>query len=197
MIINSEILDTYLSKGNIENHENGWLFEYLEKVSGQTLFHPPAYSPEEIDMIRRIAAQIRTEIQSFRPNNVELWDLLFPGWTKMIGGISINLIVGLPPGYDALTLQIAHKSPQIVYDVGNWLAYQNQVIADVTNNLLTHELAAAAGNYYEKFGAMLGMLYLTGRWLEKGNAGVKEAFDGGWQHFASKAITMDGGQIHV
>lgn len=175
-------------------------------------------------------------------------------------------------GYDALALQDESGRPIAVYDIGNWLPYQNMVISDVVNNLLTHELchvcikavfpdlkkvymsgsyievldaiafnegfahllafenkdisqvdwksekfkkvfvdsietmkraileedtskqkqyiqASNTGSYYEeKFGAMVGMLYLADVWLNNGIIGLKKIFDEGYSNFVSKAI---------
>lgn len=45
-----------------------------------------------------------------------------------------------------------------------------------------------AGSYYEKFGAMVGMLYLAHEWIKNGNYGLKRVFDEGYHGFAAKAI---------
>lgn len=275
MIINSEIFDFYLENGNINKYKEDWIFKYLGILNGgMNVFEEPSYSQENIKTMKKIAIEIRKQIDNFEPNNVEIWNLLFPNWKKVISDVFIYFIVGLPKGYDALALQDENGHPIAVYDIGNWLIYEKMVISDVINNLLTHELshvcinaafpdlmntymsgtylegldgitfnegfahllsfknrnislvdwkseefknifadvvetmkkalleedtskqkqyiqASMAGAYYEKFGAMVGMLYLASEWLKKGNLGLKKIFDEGYYNFASKAIKND------
>lgn len=275
MIINSKIFDFYLENGNIDKHKDDWLFQYLEVLSGGVnVFEEPSYSQKDIKTMTKIATEIRKQIDNFEPNNLEMWNLLFPNWKEIISEVVVYFIVGLPEGYDALALQDESGNPIVVYDMGNWLIYKNMVISDVINNLLTHELchvcinaafpdlrntyiagtylegldaitfnegfahllafenknissvdwksekfrkvladtvetlknalleedtskqkqyihAAMAGSYYEKFGAMVGMLYLANEWLKNGNLGVKRIFDEEYHNFASKAIKND------
>lgn len=275
MIINSEISDFYLENGNIDKYKENWLFKYLERLSGGTIvFKEPVYSQKDIQTMIRIATEIRKEVDNFEPNNIEIWNLLFPNWEENISDVVVYFIVGLPQGYDALALQDESGNPIAVYDIGNWLVYQNMVISDVVNNLLTHELChiciksvfpdlrntyisgtylegldaiafnegfahllafenknissvdwksekfrkvfadaietmknalleedtskqkqyiqtSMMGSYYEKFGVMVGMLYLANEWLKSGNLGLKTIFDEGYRNFASKAIKND------
>ncbi|WIV11548.1 hypothetical protein [Proteiniborus sp. MB09-C3] len=275
MIINSEIFDFYLENGNIDKYKENWLFKYLEGLSGDmNIFKEPSYSQKDIQTMIRIATEIRKHIDNFEPNNVEIWNLLFPNWGEIISDVVVYFIVGLPQGFDALALQDESENTIAVYDIGNWLAYQNIVVSDVINNLLTHELchvcinaafpdlkntyisgtyvegldaiafnegfahllafenknissvdwksekfrkiytdtvetmknalleedtskqkqyiqASTMGSYYERFGAMVGMLYLANEWLKNGNLGLKKIFDEGYRKFASKAIKND------
>lgn len=272
MIINSEIFDYYLENGNIDKYKEDWLFKYLEGLNnGANVFEELSYSQKDIQTMIKISTEIRKQIDNFEPNNIEIWNLLFPNWEEIISDVVVYFIVGLPQGYDALALQDKIGHPIAVYDIGNWLIYQNMEISDVVNNLLTHELchvcigaafpnlktiylsgtyleglnaitfnegfahllafenkniesvewqsqkykkvyessvetmknalieedtckqkqyiqASMAGHYYEKFGAMIGMLYLANEWLKYGNLKLKKVFDEGYSNFASKAI---------
>lgn len=272
MIINSEIFDYYLENGNIDKYKEDWLFKYLEGLNnGANVFEELSYSQKDIQTMIKISTEIRKQIDNFEPNNIEIWNLLFPNWEEIISDVVVYFIVGLPQGYDALALQDKSGHPIAVYDIGNWLIYQNMEISDVVNNLLTHELchvcigaafpnlktiylsgtyleglnaitfnegfahllafenkniesvewqsqkykkvyessvetmknalieedtckqkqyiqASMAGHYYEKFGAMIGMLYLANEWLKYGNLKLKKVFDEGYSNFASKAI---------
>lgn len=141
MNIESEIFDFYIKNGHIDTYKGNWLFRHLEELSsGMNAFEEPSYSLTEIQTMKKIAVEIRKEIDYFEPNNIEVWNLLFPDWEESISNVVVHLMVGLPKGYDALALQDENGRPLIIYDIGNWLAYQEHVISDVTNNLLTHEL---------------------------------------------------------
>lgn len=272
MIINSEIFDYYLENGNIDKYKEDWLFKYLEGLNnGANVFEELSYSQKDIQTMIKISTEIRKQIDNFEPNNIEIWNLLFPNWEEIISDVVVYFIVGLPQGYDALALQDKIGHPIAVYDIGNWLIYQNMEISDVVNNLLTHELchvcigaafpnlktiylsgtyleglnaitfnegfahllafenknnesvewqsqkykkvyessvetmknalieedtckqkqyiqASMVGHYYEKFGAMIGMLYLANEWLKYGSLKLKKVFDEGYSNFASKAI---------
>ena len=238
---------------------------------GINIFESPSYSQKDIQTMTRIATDIRKEIENFEPNNIKIWNLLFPKWEEVISDLVVHFIVGLPQGYDALALEDDNGNPIAIYDIGNWLIYQNMIISDVINNLLTHELChvcinaafpdlsniyitgtylekldaitfnegfahllsfenknilsvdwksekfskiftdtfeimenalleenpskqeqyiqtSMAGSYYDKFGAMVGMLYLANEWLKSGNFRLKEIFDEGCYDFASKVI---------
>ncbi len=78
MIINSKIFDFYLENGNIDKYKEHWLFNYLEGLSsGMNVFKELSYSQKDIQTMIRIATEIRKQIDSFKPNNVEIWNLLF------------------------------------------------------------------------------------------------------------------------
>lgn len=272
MVINSDIFDFYLKNGNIDKHKEDWIFKYLGKVSGiESILQEPSYNQDEIKIIKRIAMEIRKQIENFKPNNLEIWNLLFPNWEEIISEVVIYFIVGLPNGYDALAFRDEQGKPIVVYDIGNWIIYKDMSILDVVNNLLTHELShvcihdvfpeihhvyltgnynegldaiafnegfahllafenkniasvdwksekfhkifkdnveklkiaileeevlkqkqfikeSTSGSYYEKFGAIVGMLYLANEWEKNGNFGLKKIFDEGYYNFASKAI---------
>lgn len=272
MLIDSDIFDFYLENRNIDKHREDWIFKYLEKVSGmESVFEEPSHTQDEIKIMTRIAIEIRKQIENFKPNNLEIWNLLFLNWEKIISGVVVYFIVGLPSGYDALALRDEQGKPIVVYDIGNWIIYKDMSILNVVNNLLTHELChvciddvfpeihniyltgsyhegldaivfnegfahllafenkniasvdwksekfqeifkdnveklkaailekevskqkqfiqeSTSGSYYEKFGAIVGMLYLANEWGKNGNLGLKKIFDEGYYNFASKAI---------
>lgn len=188
MKIESEIFDFYIKNGHIDTYKGSWLFRYLEKMSNDTIaFVEPSDSLEDIQRMESIAAEIRNKVDYFEPNNVEIWNLLFPDWKQSISNVVVHFIVGLPKGYDALALQDEDGGPHIIYDMGNWLAYQEHVISDVINNLLTHELSHIC--IQRSFPGIM-TTYLSGTYLEGLDA---ITFNEGFAHllaFENKDISL-------
>ncbi len=65
---------------------------------------------------------------------------------------------------------------------------KNALLEEDTSKQKQYIQTSMAGSYYEKFGAMVGMLYLANEWLKNGNLGLKKIFDEGYCNFSSKVI---------
>lgn len=48
--------------------------------------------------------------------------------------------------------------------------------------------AANTGEYNQKFGAMMGMIYLGQQGMESGNLGLKKIFHQGYERFATRIL---------
>ncbi len=274
MRINSEILEQYLESGNIEVARKQDVLQYLKSEAVENHWDEElSYTGEELKVMEKIAKELRKGMESFSPNNLELWETLFPNWKEITKDVMVYLLVGLPKGYDALALHDEQGSPIIIFDVGNWLAYKELNIGDVMGNLLTHELGhiciyhafpqleetssmeyqeqlnaicfdegfahllsfenkeidsilwneerfgkiykdsvstmrlalmeedrnrqeeyieySMTGRYEDKFGAMMGMLYLAQEWINSGNSGLKVLFHKGYEGFLVKILVKD------
>ena len=51
--------------------------------------------------------------------------------------------------------------------------------------------SSMTGKFDEKFGAMLGMLYLAQEWIKRGNLGLNELFQRGYEGFLSRILKSD------
>lgn len=177
MIINSEVFDYYLENQNIDKYEDYWLFKCLSGLSGEmNVFKKPSYSPEDIQTMARISKEIQIQVKDFKPNNIEIWNILFPKWMEAISDVTVYFIVGLPEGYDALALRDESENSIVVYDIGNWLIYKSMNISDVANNLLTHELCHVC--IHSVF-PDIKKIYMSGTYTECLNA---IAFNEGFAH---------------
>lgn len=266
MRVNSTVLDKYLEDGRIKEAQTDPLVAHvIENVIGVYKDDTLIYSRDEQKIMIRMADEIKAEIKDFTPNNEKLWNLLYPNWREIIKDVTVHLVVGLPKNYDALALEDERGNPAMVYDMGNWIIYQNMNLRDVVRNLLTHELAhlcnyvsfpklkelslmgyqeklnaisfdegcahllsfenkdissvdwqeekfekvfkesldlmkeaqletdsvkqdefiekSMTGNYYEKFGAMIGMIYLANQWMKHGDRSLKNIFEEGHRNF--------------
>lgn len=273
MKINEEILEGYLENGRIEEGVNQNLIHYLRmKTSGNQEDVDLNYSKDEKEFMRSIAAELRSGIEEFVPNNLVLWETLFPDWKERMKEVTIYLLVGLAKGYDAVALADKMGNPIMVYDIGNWLIYKDLNLREIIGNLLTHELchiglhhiypelrdtsvmtykerlnaisfdegfahllsfenqdissidwdeekfekifmdskktmegalmekdqdkqeefiqASMTGAYQDKFGAMLGMIYLARQWTDHGNKGLVVLLQEGYKGFLSRVMEM-------
>ncbi len=269
--INSRVLDGYLEDGHIgEAQKDSMVAHVINNVIGAYQDDVLTYSSEEQKIMRRMADDVKAEIKDFTPNNEKLWNLLYPNWREIISEVTVHLLVGLPKNYDALAIDDEKGNPTIVYDMGNWVIYQNLNVGDVVQNLLTHELAhvcnydtypklkeislmgyleklnaisfdegfahllsfenkeissidwqedrfekifresldvmkeallendsskhdqfiekSMIGSFHEKFGAMVGMMYLAKQWMKHGDRSVKNLFDEGHQKFLDSIL---------
>lgn len=271
MLINTDIVSHYLESDNLKTCQNHSFMKYVaKKAIGLDEIPRLSYSKEDKKNILEMTKVITNQIESFYPNNLELWQDLFPKWKEIASKVTVHLVVGLPKNYDALALQDENGGSIIVYDVGNWLIYKDLDLRKVIGNLLTHELAhlciyqnhpklleistmnyreklnaisfdegwahllsfenreissvdwndvkfrscledsietmiealgenrprkqeefifaANTGEYYQKFGAMMGMIYLGQQWMESGNLGLKNIFHQGYEGFIPKIL---------
>lgn len=157
MRIRSEILDAYLRGESTETFSDHWIVQTVGKFlpQGQPAYTPPDESPEAREAIGRISHEIKQAVDGFVPNNVGVWDALFPAWEGIVGTTAVNMVVGLPDMCDALALPDPAGAIQVVYDLPNWLLYEGKHdISSVVGNLLTHELChVCIGAIYKSINA--------------------------------------------
>lgn len=179
MLVNTEIISHYFHTGGLGACQKHSFMKYVAKQAiGLDEIPKLGYSKEEQKTIQEMSRVIEDELESFTPNNHELWQMLFPKWQVMASKVMVHLVVGLPKNYDALALQDENGDPMIVYDVGNWLLYKDLDLSKVIGNLLTHELAHLC--IYETYPKLLDTSTMS--YIEKLNA---ITFDEGWAHLLS------------
>lgn len=84
---------------------------------------------------------IRDSIKNFEVLNKKVWDILFPNWKKQIEYISVDLEVGLPKVYDAVTDYNEQGNARIILNMDCWIEYME--ICDLKKTataLLNHEI---------------------------------------------------------
>lgn len=258
--VNDLIIEDYINNSLLK-HQKDWYFS----------IHPfSEVSIDKKEVIKEIAQVFKKEIDDFIPLNQNVLTLLFPNYNQI--DVPIDLIVGFPDPYDAVTITGPDQKTHVIMDIHLFSNYNlpKDRYRSIIKNFITHELThvliqdyyqniiketdyiaqlnaivfdegfahllsfnglelndqawvidnqedfysnsikklnnaklasdvneqkeylleANAGSYYDKFGAIAGMLYLRNVYIEKGTAGLKEEFQLGYRDII-KRITEE------
>ena len=140
MTINDKLVRAYLDSENMEAYRNKWFFEALE--AGKSSFECPTQNAETVKNVQTLLHTIQNAAQDFHPANAAVWDALFPNWQAI--PVAVDLIVGYPRPYDAVTVKDQLGRTHIVLDLIRWCDYGLPKDAEgVVRNLLAHEMTHA------------------------------------------------------
>lgn len=94
-----------------------------------------------MEAVGRIYLEIKEIVEDFNPCNIDIWAAIFPEWRRIIGEVTVNLIVGYPEPNDATVLKAPDGCNHVLLDLGLWVKYEGHCnMRSVIHNLLTHEL---------------------------------------------------------
>jgi len=132
--ISVELVRDYLN-GTLQAHADEWYFNpprFLTVPSGDDSTKGKILSCLEA---------ILTQLDHFTPINRAAFDELFPMWENE--ELIVDLIVGFPSPYDAITEKAPDGKTHVVLDVYQLASYDlpPEQISSVINGLLTHEFA--------------------------------------------------------
>ena len=120
----------------IEKYKDRWYY----KIDGIG-YKMPNYDYEDRKKVEKCYNALISELKDFVPCNVLIWDSIFPNWKRIIVNVKVNLIVGFPEPYDAVTEKDPDGITNIIFDMSQWAQYMdNNDIRDIARNLITHEL---------------------------------------------------------
>jgi len=134
VLINDVLIKDYIN-GKLKTHSNEWYFNpprFLTEPSGDDSIKSKILFCLEV---------IQNKLEHFTPLNQPAFDELFPMWenTELI----VDLIVGFPSPYDAITEKAPDGKTHIVLDVYQLASYDlpPERLSAGVNDLLTHEFA--------------------------------------------------------
>ena len=140
MTFNDQLVRAYLDSKDMEKYRDEWFFGALE--AGKNVFEYPAKGAETAENVETLWRMIQSVTQDFRPANAAIWDTLFPDWPSI--PVHIDLIVGFPKPYDAVTMKDESGQAHIVLDLIRWCDYGLPKNPEsVARNLLAHEMTHA------------------------------------------------------
>lgn len=164
MRIDSTIVQAYISGANLCKYKNEWFFSgsTLDVDLGKNIFTLPPDDDSLRESVRNIAQCFRRVVEKFEPVNRPIWDALFPDWQEK--ETVVDLIVGFPEPYDAVTMKSPDGQTHLIFDLICWNKYGSMAnFNEIIRNLLTHELTHfLIGCYYpEADAAVESPNYLT------------------------------------
>ena len=164
MYIDSSIVQAYISGEDMRRYENEWFFSSsaLDVDKGKNIFTLPPDDTTVRDEAGQLVKCFQYGVEHFKPVNQPIWDALFPDWQKIQP--VMDLIVGFPEPYDAVTMKGMDGRIHLVFDLICWRKYVGKVDLDKTiRNLLTHEMThlLIGENYPEADAAMESLDYRT------------------------------------
>lgn len=137
--IKTEMTDAYLSGSDLDRYRDSWFFFLFSEKKNQSCFTAPPMDEATKEIVRMLRDRIIQEAKQFRPVNPDIWDFLFPGWETALP--EIDLIVGFPPYYDAVTEYDPQGKIHILFDLVCWKSYANKEnLRQIIRNLVTHEI---------------------------------------------------------
>lgn len=140
MTINDQLVRAYLGSKDMEKYRDEWFFGALE--AGKNVFEYSAKGAETAENVETLWRMIQNVTQDFRPANAAIWDALFPDWPSI--PVHIDLIVGFPKPYDAVTMKDESGQTHIVLDLIRWCDYGFPKNPEsMARNLLAHEMTHA------------------------------------------------------
>ena len=140
MTISDNLVCAYLNSESMEKYRDEWFFGAFE--AGENVFECPEISEQMAENVKTLLRIVQNVAEDFHPANVEIWDALFPDWQAI--PVFIDLIVGFPKPYDAVTVKDAQGQTHIVLDLIRWCDYGLSKDAEgVVRNLLAHEMTHA------------------------------------------------------
>ena len=158
MTINDQLVRAYFDSEGMEKYRDEWFFGALE--AGKNVFECPPWSAQMAENVETLWRMIQNVTQNFQPANGTIWDALFSNWPSI--PVHIDLIVGFPKPYDAVTMKDAAGQTHIVLDLIRWCDYGlPKNVEGVVRNLLAHEMTHAfiAARYPEADAASDGTDY--------------------------------------
>lgn len=140
MILDAQIVDTYLAQGNIDKFKTHWIYTAVGqgKFKGKNIFTKP--SSRNSQNVKMLYAEIKQCLAHFEPFNRGLWDILFKNWSSVLQRVKVYLTVGLPEPNDATVIKSPSGDNVIILDVGCWIKYLGHTdITQLVRNIITHE----------------------------------------------------------
>jgi hypothetical protein len=138
MIINTEILDTYLSEKSLEGIKNHWIFNSI--VEEQYLIEEPTGIDEH--KLRAVYKMLIEKLKNFEPLNKCLWQQFF-GDMQIPDTICVYLIVGSPEPYDAMVRKDEEGNNCVILDLVRISSYSEDIakLSDIVSSFVTHEIS--------------------------------------------------------
>lgn len=163
MHIDSSIVQAYISGMDMCQYEKEWFFfsSALDVGRGKNIFTLPPDDDVIREEVNRLEFCFRQGAEHFDPVNRPVWDALFPDWQKIQP--VIDLIVGFPEPYDAVTMNAPDGQTHLVFDLICWRKYAGMAdLNRIIRNLLTHEIThlLIGKNYPEVDAALDSSNYL-------------------------------------
>ena len=141
MYINDSIAQAYILGEDMRHYEKEWFFSgsTLDVDRGKNIFTLPPDDNATRDEVKKLVNRFQYGVEHFEPVNRPVWDDLFPDWQKIQP--IIDLIVGFPEPYDAVTMRETDGQIHLVFDLICWRKYAGMADLDkIIRNLLTHEI---------------------------------------------------------
>lgn len=164
MNIDDKIVKAYISGENVCGYKNEWFFSgsAIDAGSEENIFVLPSDDDSMRSSVSETEHCFRRVIENFEPVNRPIWDALFPGWQEKQA--VIDLIVGFPEPYDAVTAKSQDGRTHLIFDLICWNKYRStENFDEIIRNVLTHEFTHfLIGCYYPAADAALESAdYLT------------------------------------
>ncbi|BCJ95069.1 hypothetical protein acsn021_26380 [Anaerocolumna cellulosilytica] len=168
MILNTEIIDSYLLDGDIEKFREHWIFKIREFDS---VPYKSEYTSSTIEAnVKKLYKEAKNCLLSFTPYNEEIFSTVYPGWCELIEKLEVYVIIGLSDARDATVMIDPQGKEVIVFDLGCWAKYYDKIdIRGIIRNLITHaitylctcnllpdiHMAAESGDYKTRLNASI------------------------------------------
>jgi hypothetical protein len=138
MIINTEIIDTYLNEKSLEGIKNHWIFNSI--IEGQYVIEETNRIDE--DKLRAVYKILIDKLKSFEPLNKCLWQQFFGG-IQIPDTICVYLIVGSPEPYDAMVRKDKQGNNCVILDLVRISSYSEDIskLSDIVSSFITHEIS--------------------------------------------------------
>ncbi len=134
MKIDTSIILGYFDKES--DYKNHWLFNNILN-DGSYTFEQPSY----VNYKKVVDLYFKTLdcLKNFIPNNIHLFEKLFPNYKNILDNCNVIIAVGCPSPYDAMTRDYNGET-FIIFDLLQFLAYDEKNINSTITTLITHEL---------------------------------------------------------
>lgn len=157
MRINSSIVQAYVSGEDMSKYQKEWFFSssVLDVDIGKNIFTLPPDDDSIRESVKEIEHRFYKAVENFNPVNRAILDMLFPNMEKIQP--VIDLIVGFPEPYDAVTVKAPDGQIHLVFDLICWRVYAAMTdLNEIIRNMLTHEIThLLIGTYYPEVDAAL------------------------------------------
>ena len=122
-----------------DDFSDHWVFSKLTS-DGTLRFSRPA--PEMRERVADFHQKLIQNFKDFEPFNKKYFDLLFPGWDKLLESTKVVFIVGSPEPYDCFVRENGGES-YVFFDLICLLGYQieDTRLEKLISGLMTHEFA--------------------------------------------------------
>lgn len=140
MHIDSSLVQAYTSGKDMHEYKTAWFFSSstLDVDLGRNIFSLPPDDDITRETVCQLETQFRQCCENFVPVNRPIWDVLSPGWQEIQP--IVDLIVGFPEPYDAVTVTAPDGKTHLVFDLICWKKYaERKDLNEIIRNLLTHE----------------------------------------------------------
>lgn len=140
MILNTEIIDSYLMDGDIEKFREHWIFKVREFNS---IPYKTEYTSSSIEAnVKKLYVEAKKCLLGFSPYNEEIFSTVYPEWREQIKNLEVYIMVGLSDARDATLLTDPKGKEVIVFDLGCWAKYYEKIdIRGIIRNLITHAIS--------------------------------------------------------